>query len=343
MNFSKEILMMSHPFTAIVSGPTSSGKTVWVQRLLSDYKNQIKNIPKNIKCVWCYGQWQKTYSKTLPGCDIKYVDGLIDENEIKNNKPDIIIIDDLMNEVGDSKSLANLFTKGSHHLNISVIFILQNIFHQGKMMRTISLNTHYFFLMKNVRDKSQIMSLGRQLYPYNLKHFLEAFQDATSEPYSYIRIDTTPNTPEKLRLFTRLFKEELPENHRYSFSPIVYQPKNVWKFKKYFVPLKLLSQIKNKDIRKNATCDFCKNENLYKAIKEIALNIVNKNIPLTNKDKKKLKKYKKDIYLLSKQKFKSKRKQKVLQQTGGFLPILIPLVATILGQIYENNKTKWKN
>jgi hypothetical protein len=110
--------------------------------------------------------------------------------------------------------------------------------------------------------------------------------------------------------------------------------------KNMFVPLKLLSQIKNKDIRKNATCDFCKNENLYKAIKEIALNIVNKNIPLTNKDKKKLKKYKKDIYLLSKQKFKSKRKQKVLQQTGGFLPILIPLVATILGQIYENNKTK---
>lgn len=149
------------------------------------------------------------------------------EEDIKTAKTDIIVIDDLMNELGDSKPLANLFTKGSHHMNISIIFILQNIFHQGKMMRNISLNTHYFFLMKNSRDKSQIISLARQLFPNNMKHLLEAYEDATSKPYSYIRIDTSQAIPDKYRLVTRLFEEELPSYYPYKFAPIIYVPKNV--------------------------------------------------------------------------------------------------------------------
>ena len=33
----------------------------------------------------------------------------------------------------------SFFTKGSHHRNLSIIYIVQNIFHQGKEMRNISL------------------------------------------------------------------------------------------------------------------------------------------------------------------------------------------------------------
>ncbi|KAG8229448.1 hypothetical protein J437_LFUL005553 [Ladona fulva] len=40
-------------------------------------------------------------------------------------------------------SIVNLFTKGAHHWNLSVIFITQNLFHQGKGRRDISLNSHY--------------------------------------------------------------------------------------------------------------------------------------------------------------------------------------------------------
>jgi len=37
-----------------------------------------------------------------------------------------VIIDDLMQETNET--VANMFTKGSHHRNISVVFLAQNLF-----------------------------------------------------------------------------------------------------------------------------------------------------------------------------------------------------------------------
>ena len=68
---------------------------------------------------------------------MRYVEGLRSEEEILEYKPHIVIIDDLMSELGSDKNLTNLFTKGSHHNDISIIFISQNIFHQRSQMRTI--------------------------------------------------------------------------------------------------------------------------------------------------------------------------------------------------------------
>ena len=49
-------------------------------------------------------------------------------------------MDDLMAQSSKDKRIADLFTKGSHHRNLSIIYIVQNIFHQGKEIRNISLN-----------------------------------------------------------------------------------------------------------------------------------------------------------------------------------------------------------
>ena len=48
------------------------------------------------------------------------------------NKRNLIVLDDLMAQSGGDKRIANLFTKGSHHRNLSVIYIVQNIFHQAR-------------------------------------------------------------------------------------------------------------------------------------------------------------------------------------------------------------------
>ena len=63
------------------------------------------------------------------------------------------------------QSVASLFTKKSHHRNISVMYIVQNLFHRGKHHITISLNAHYMVVFKNPRDVSQIMALAHQMYP----------------------------------------------------------------------------------------------------------------------------------------------------------------------------------
>jgi hypothetical protein len=46
------------------------------------------------------------------------------------------------------------------------------------------------------------------LYPGKSKLFIEAFQDATSVPYSYLLIDLTQSCPEKYRLRTNIFPDE---------------------------------------------------------------------------------------------------------------------------------------
>ncbi|GFW54277.1 uncharacterized protein TNCV_1560551 [Trichonephila clavipes] len=114
----------------------------------------------------------------------------------------LIVIDDLMGELGNDPQLTKLFVKFSHHKNLSLIFVVQNIFQKGKEIREISLNAHYLVLFKNRRDQSQITHLGHQLYPRKEKFFQECYADATSKPYGYLLIDLKPETDESLRVHT---------------------------------------------------------------------------------------------------------------------------------------------
>ena len=50
--------------------------------------------------------------------------------------PCLEILDDLLYDVY-SKLVRELFTRGSHHRNISVILISQNLFHQGRYCKDI--------------------------------------------------------------------------------------------------------------------------------------------------------------------------------------------------------------
>ena len=80
------------------------------------------------------------------------------------NKRNLFVFDDQMIDAGKDKRIVNLFTRGSHHRNLSVIYIVQNLFHQGKGSRSIGLNSHYLVLFKNPRDKLQILTMAKQMY-----------------------------------------------------------------------------------------------------------------------------------------------------------------------------------
>ena len=79
---------------------------------------------------------------------------------------------------------------------------------QGKHSRTINLNTHILVLMKNPRDLSQIQCLARQAFMGKSKFLLEAFKDATSQPYGYLILDFSPTGPDAYRVRTRVFPGE---------------------------------------------------------------------------------------------------------------------------------------
>jgi hypothetical protein len=92
-----------------------------------------------------------------------------------------MILDDLL-DVAYSKEECNLFTKGSHHRNISVILITQNLFHQANYCRAISLNAKYMVLLKNVMDNQQFMCLARQVLPGGPNQLYKTYLKATKDP-----------------------------------------------------------------------------------------------------------------------------------------------------------------
>jgi hypothetical protein len=106
--------------------------------------------------------------------------------------------------------VCNLFTKGSHHRNISVILNTQNLFHQGKYCRDISLNAKYIVVLKYVRDREQFSHLARQVLPHDSKGLSDAYLNATEEPHGYLVLDLSQDTNDRLRFRTCIFLEEEP-------------------------------------------------------------------------------------------------------------------------------------
>ena len=188
-----------------MSGVTQSGKTTWITRFLK-HRNVLLDPPPK-KIMYCYGVWQPafetmktyvTFHKDLPleSTISKFADG----------SHCMIILDDLMDAVVKSQEVQRLFVRGSHHLNITLVYVNQNLFHQGKCARTTALNCHYLALFKNPRDFSQIQLLGRQIGLG--KTLVEAYQDCMSEKYNYLVVDLSPHSSSNHKLFAHIFPGE---------------------------------------------------------------------------------------------------------------------------------------
>jgi len=191
-----------HPFTCLVAGPTGSGKTVFVQKFIKHINEMM--VPKPTEIYWHYGQWQASYEtmKTI----VHFREGIPKMSDYEGYSDRLIIIDDLMDET--NASVTELFTKGSHHRNISVMYLVQNLFSKNKEHRTISLNSQYLILFKNPRDASQINSLAKQMYPTHAKYLQDAYKQAVAQPYGYLLLDLKQCTSDKIRVRTDIFPGE---------------------------------------------------------------------------------------------------------------------------------------
>ena len=197
-------LVWQHPFNAIVAGPSGSGKTYFVLKFIENANRVIDPPPRKI--LYCYGAYQDIFNK-LP--QVEFHEGLPGHTALTPRT--LVIIDDLMSEA--DQRVTDIFTKHSHHRDVSVMFLTQNIFYKGA--RTMSLNAHYLVLFKNPRDASQITFLSRQIFPLESKFMIEAYKDATSNPYTYLVIDLKPATDDKMRLRSGVF----PDDTHYVYTP----------------------------------------------------------------------------------------------------------------------------
>ncbi|EFA11965.1 hypothetical protein TcasGA2_TC004046 [Tribolium castaneum] len=208
-------------FTAIVAGPTACGKSYFTTRFLK-HLSLMCDVQFH-RIVWFYDEWQPLYEINVKAenLQIGYHQGIPDMSNFDSEHPTLIIIDDLMREANGR--VVDIFTKGSHYRNLNVFYITQNLFHQGKGQRDISLNANYTVYFKNPRDRAQIKFLARQIYPENTKFIQLAYQDATSRVHGYLLFDLKQNTPEDYRIRLNILPDEGPS--------YVYIPKKNYKLR----------------------------------------------------------------------------------------------------------------
>ena len=191
--------VFKHPSSILVVGPTRSGKTVWVTDLLINKEQRFHPSPDRI--VYCYRHWQSSYTR-LQHHDptIRWHEGLPTTVLMDQFEDQIVVIADLMETGMNDSSLMSIFTEGSHHKNITVIFMVQNLFQHGRHARSMTLNAQYIVLFKNPRDQQQIRTLARQMYPTQWQKFLTHYEKETSRPYGKIIVDLNPETLPENRL-----------------------------------------------------------------------------------------------------------------------------------------------
>lgn len=203
-------LKFKHSATYLLSGPTGSGKTSFIKQFLQERNELIDTHIEEV--IYCLPE-EQVVDQSIPFS--KLYRGIPDISMFKDLIPRIVILDDLLSSV--NTTVVELFTRGSHHFNLSVIFVVQNLF--NKKIREISLNSHYIILMKNPREKLQTNVIARQISPENSRFICEAYKDATEKPYGYLLLDLHQTTPEEYRVRTNIFHSESPHN-------LIYIPKS---------------------------------------------------------------------------------------------------------------------
>ena len=179
---------LEKPFRLIVGGGSGSGKTEFVKRLV----NESHFASPFDKIVYCYPEYLNDVPAEFeqiveykPGlCDLTYFAAL--------PKNSLIILDDMMTEVGNSDAIMKLFSVVARKRNLSLIFIVQNIYDKGKQFRNIRLNATAFVLFKFYAATDVTKRILRDISCDKLitKRQLEQIY---AEKFNYIFIDLHPN------------------------------------------------------------------------------------------------------------------------------------------------------
>jgi len=192
-------LTFHQPFSYVLAGPSASGKSFYLIHLIRS--NLIS--PKPTKIYWYSGSKNNLLPNNIIHCsDLKSI------GETSYPPLSLIVLDDLAEQQFNLIEVARLFSHRSHHEQISVVLITQNLYQPGKYTRSITLNAKYIQIFKSPRDISSISILNRQLFPAYPKFLSLAYEDATHDkPNSYLLIDLTQQTKDSQRVKTNILSD----------------------------------------------------------------------------------------------------------------------------------------
>jgi len=213
-------IRLSTPSSFWIAGPTNSGKTHCARKLIRNRSQMFDKPPAGVH--YCYKEYQPLIFGEMEKEDgVIFHQGLPTLELMKSWSRAVggdhllVVMDDMQNEIVKSPAMATVFTVLSHHSNISVMCLVQNIFPQARYSRDISLNCGYMILMNSKRDRLQLTSLARQLCPGKVPFFMSAYDDAvSSENFGFLLVDIHPATPPQYMLRSRIWPDQMTVVYR---------------------------------------------------------------------------------------------------------------------------------
>ena len=203
----------NHPSNVWIAGPSQCGKTDFVVKMIRYRKQLFRPAIEHV--VFVYSVWQTKYDQLRDehGNDIEWVNGLPqDPFKFFKKTPGLLILDDAMIESRQrSSDVAKWFTKGSHHRDVSIAILVQNLF--PKQLRDLSLNAHILVLFNNPRDKSQVKRFIGQAFPDETERIKNAMNYAFERPFRPLIVNTHQTTPSHYSLTCDMFPEDLKQSN----------------------------------------------------------------------------------------------------------------------------------
>lgn len=197
--------------TILLAGTTNSGKSTLASKFLIHRNEMFENGIDKI--LYCYSIWQDLFTDLEQSIDcITFYKGLpptslIDEH-VNGGSKLLIVLDDMMHEISNNKEICLLFTQGAHHKRISVIYLSNNLFIQGKEARSIACNCHITILLNSPRNTLQYQIFAKQIFPGKTKEFLAVFNDCIATKFGYLVVDLDPRSDRKFQLRSKILPSD---------------------------------------------------------------------------------------------------------------------------------------
>ena len=142
-------------------GPTCSGKTTWICKLLSNLPEhfQTKNGEAIKRIVYCYNSNFQPAFKILQKKGVEFMEGMPGDVEAlfpTSKQPGILILDDLTSAMNKDEQALHTVTVTAHHSNIFLIFTQQCLYPRGRNAVQLRQNFHYKVLFPYPADKQTV-------------------------------------------------------------------------------------------------------------------------------------------------------------------------------------------
>ena len=218
----------SLPTCFLFAGYSQSGKTYLLKNMLLNMDAVFNPAPHRV--IYVYTIFQDAYrelEKNL-GDRIQFRTDIPTKEELvqyyeETGMSTMLCLDDKLGSLDNGKSgrnLVELTCVVAHHCKVSIVYLLQNLYHNTDSSREVALNSSVIILFKNERSASQVRKLAGQIFPGNIKYFLHSYELATARPHGYLVVDLTNNLDKKFKLRSHILPAEdlriyLPSNAAY--------------------------------------------------------------------------------------------------------------------------------